>query len=126
MRFTFDSILVGDELPERTIFFDSTCNLCSRSIDFIRRNQRHTFGFVPLHVSEFRNEESASLIYLEKGKYYRRSDAVLRIARHLRWPFSWIYFLIVIPRFIRDWVYNIVARNRYKWFGRCETCHIRA
>ncbi len=126
MRFTFDSVAFGKELPERTVYFDATCKLCSGAVDFIRRHQRVSFGFVPLHVSEFRDEESGSLIYLEKGKYFRRSDAVFKIARQLKWPYSWLYVLIIVPRPLRDWVYNFVSRNRYRWFGRCETCHIHS
>ena len=66
-----------------------------------------------------------TLILAESGtKIYKRSSAALRIARRLRFPWHLFYAFIIIPPFIRDFIYDIIARNRYKWFGKRDACRI--
>lgn len=65
-----------------------------------------------------------SVILYEDGKCYRQSTAVLRIARKLKGAWPILYVLIVIPIPVRDTVYNWVARNRYRWFGKQDTCRL--
>ncbi len=64
-----------------------------------------------------------TIVLLEAGQVYTRSDAALRIARHLR-GWQWAWALRVIPRTLRDGVYKLVARNRYGWFGKRDSCRI--
>jgi len=60
----------------------------------------------------------------EDGRAYRNSAAVLRIFRSLRFPWPAVYALIAVPAPLRDWVYRLVARNRYRWFGRRHSCMV--
>lgn len=114
------------------VFFDGECNLCNGTVQFILdRDGAGRFLFAPLQsgaASELLGEkagtESSTMILLENGRLYERSSAALRIARHLGglWPLA--YALMVIPRPLRDMVYNFVARNRYRWFGKAEQCRL--
>jgi len=65
-----------------------------------------------------------SVIVVFEGKVYTKSNAILKIITQISWPYRGLYVLVVIPRFIRDWLYDIVANNRHKWFGRSKnlTC----
>ncbi|MBS3807024.1 MAG: DUF393 domain-containing protein [Bacteroidales bacterium] len=124
-------------MPESTnavILFDGYCNLCSGSVVFILKRERgDTFRFASLQ-SEYaerllerlgiRDEAPDSIILVEGDRYYYRSRAALRIARRLRrlWPL--IYALVIVPRFIRDPIYDWIARNRYRWFGKRDTCFV--
>lgn len=63
-----------------------------------------------------------TFVLIEDGKYYTRSTAALRLAKGLKFPYPLFYGLIIVPKFIRNAVYNWVARNRYRWFGKDEAC----
>jgi predicted DCC family thiol-disulfide oxidoreductase YuxK len=69
-------------------------------------------------------DDMESFIFIEKGKAYNRSTAALRVCRYLSalWPLC--YGAIIVPRFIRDSIYNWVAKRRYKWFGRKQECMV--
>jgi predicted DCC family thiol-disulfide oxidoreductase YuxK len=71
-----------------------------------------------------RDKVPESIVLVDKGKIYFRSAAALRIVRGLKslWPL--LYFFIVVPKFLRDPVYNVLAKNRYKWFGKRNTCYV--
>jgi predicted DCC family thiol-disulfide oxidoreductase YuxK len=116
------------------IIFDGVCNLCNASVDFIvRHDQAARFRFTPNQGSTAQevlplhgkpSEEVGTLYLLEDGRLYDRSDAVLRIAKHLGFPWSLSVVFLIVPRFIRDGVYQWIARNRYRWFGKKETCRL--
>lgn len=116
------------------ILFDGYCNLCNGAVQFtINRDRKNVFRFAPLQsdyaikaLASFQLESSLgdSFILLEDGKVYQRSTAALRVARKLNGLWPLLYYFIVVPRFIRDGVYNFVARNRYRWFGKQETCWV--
>ena len=120
----------SDDRP--LIIFDGVCHLCNASVAFIiRRDPRGVFSFTPLQgdlaqqilrdvPAQVKNADSVLLI--ENGRVYDRSEAALRICRRLPWPWNWIWVLRLIPKGIRDSVYGLVARNRYRWFGRSEAC----
>lgn len=124
------------QLPEKklVVFFDGECNLCNRSIQFIlKRDRKDRFRFASLQGSTAKSlladfvqdiELNKSIILLENGRFYLRSDAALRIAKHLDgfWPL--LYGFMIIPTFIRNTLYNYIARNRYKWFGKADHCLI--
>lgn len=74
------------------------------------------FGLDPLAANTF--------VLVEDGRPFLRSEAAMRLARHLRAPWRWLALTRVVPRFARDWVYDLIARNRYRWFGRTEACMI--
>lgn len=108
------------------IFFDGNCNFCQGMVRFIvRRDPAGIFLFAPLagdYAKKIRGipENSASLLLLENGKLYSKSTAALRIARRLNAGWPLLYGLTVIPAFIRNFIYDWVASNRYRIGGACE------
>ncbi len=72
----------------------------------------------------FNPEDTKSFILIADGKVYARSDAAIRIARYFRGAWRLLGAVKIIPRPVRDWAYDIVARNRYRWFGRQESCMV--
>lgn len=72
----------------------------------------------------FNQKTLSSVILVDKGKIFTQSSAAIRICRYLDGGWKLLYGLIVIPKFIRDFFYNIIARNRYKWFGKKEECMV--
>jgi predicted DCC family thiol-disulfide oxidoreductase YuxK len=109
------------------------CNLCSAFVQFvIARDPSRRFRFASLQSEAARRCLDAAattfatvpktIVLLEDGRLFTRSTAALRVARHLRFPWPLAFALIVVPRPVRDWVYDLVARNRYRWFGRRDIC----
>lgn len=125
--------LIGEEKEHGLIvLFDGVCNLCNSSVQFIiKRDRKHLFRFgslqgaygqqvlkqFGLHPSDFN-----SFILLEDGKLYSKSSGALRMLKHLGGGWKLFYVFILVPAFIRDAVYNFIATNRYKWFGKTESC----
>jgi predicted DCC family thiol-disulfide oxidoreductase YuxK len=114
------------------ILFDGVCNLCNASVQFIiERDPTAVFRFAALQ-SDFGQsvlaknavnmEGGDSVILVENGRVYDRSTAALRIARRLSGGIKLLYVFIVVPKFIRDFVYKIIAKNRYRWFGKQDAC----
>lgn len=116
------------------VIFDGVCNLCNNTVDFlIRRDRKQLYRFTANQDTTGRalleaqgvNPDDVSTIYLwENGRLYTRSTAVLRILRRLPFPWPLFYAGIVIPPFIRNGIYRWVARNRYRWYGRRNTCRV--
>ena len=119
------------------LLFDGVCNLCNRSVGFIIRNdKKKLFRFAPRQsdygqkaLEEFSIHKQAtadSIILIINGRYYERSDALFQTLRLLGMPWSLLYAGIVIPGFIRNYLYDFVARRRYKWFGKMDQCMVPA
>ncbi|WP_100611439.1 thiol-disulfide oxidoreductase DCC family protein [Confluentibacter lentus] len=120
---------------KKLILFDGVCNLCNSSVQFIiKHDKKNIFLFAALQsdvgkeiVKDFHidtNKTDSILFYTpEKGINYK-STAALKIARHLEFPINLTSIFIIIPAFIRNWVYDYIARNRYKWYGKKEHCMI--
>ena len=116
------------------VLFDGECNLCNAWVNFvIDRDPTGYFKFSASQAEAARplleeyglTEETGNTVFLvEDGFLHRRSDAALRIARRLTSPWPLFFALIVIPRFIRDTVYNLIAKNRYRWFGKRDKCRV--
>lgn len=116
------------------ILFDGVCNLCNRSVQFvIKRDKKKLFQFAALQgelgqqlLRKFHLDPNDlnSFVLVEGDKAYRRSSAALRVARRLSGGWKLLYGFMIIPPFIRNAVYNVVARNRYKWFGKRNECMI--
>jgi predicted DCC family thiol-disulfide oxidoreductase YuxK len=116
------------------ILFDGVCNLCNGAVQFvIARDPSARFRFGTLQSDAARRmlrEEYTlpalpdSIVLLDESGVFTRSDAALRVVRGLRFPWPLAYGLIVVPRPLRDWVYDIVARNRYAWFGKRDACMV--
>lgn len=117
---------------EAIVLFDGVCNLCNGAVQFIIKRDRHErFRFAAqqseagqrlLHKFGLDPNELGTMVLVEGGQCYVRSDAALRIARKLDGLWPGCYAGIVVPRPIRNAVYGWVARNRYRWFGRQESC----
>ncbi|HLU82279.1 MAG TPA: thiol-disulfide oxidoreductase DCC family protein [Trueperaceae bacterium] len=121
---------------ESVILFDGVCNLCNGAVLFIiDRDPRQRFLFAPLQ-SDFAVEllaaidqeapvaDADSIVLIEDGRVYQRSEAALRIAKQLRSPWPLLRVFALVPTGLRDRVYDLVARNRYRWFGRQEECRV--
>ena len=114
------------------VLFDGVCNLCNGSVQFlIKRDREAYFRFASLQSetgqklqAELGMDPQAldSVILVEGGRWYKESDAALRIARNLPGAWKLLTAFRVIPRPLRDAAYRLIARNRYRWFGKSETC----
>jgi predicted DCC family thiol-disulfide oxidoreductase YuxK len=120
------------EKKQQLILFDGDCNFCNRWVHFIiKHDPEAKFRFAinqgqkgqqVLMDYNLPKGQIGTVILISDGKLFQKSTSVIKIARQLSgWP-SLVYFTIVIPRFIRDFIYNIFAKNRYKWFGKRENC----
>ncbi len=120
------------QVTRPVILFDGVCNLCSSSVQFIiKRDRKNLFRFASLQ-SEFGQQvlkehhlpanELNSFILLNNGKLYTRSTGALKVVKHLSGAWPLLYAFIIIPSPIRDGIYNIVSKNRYRWFGKKEAC----
>ncbi|MBT8258460.1 MAG: DUF393 domain-containing protein [Bacteroidia bacterium] len=125
------------ELPNNKylILFDGICNLCNNSVNYIiRKDKKNRFVFAAIQseiggkiISELNIDTSKtdSIILLRnRSEYHFKSTAALKIAQDLQFPTNLAIVFLVIPAFIRNWVYDIIARNRYKWYGKREACMI--
>src|SRR5437773_787657 len=116
------------------ILFDGVCNLCNGSVNFtIDRDKEKYFKFASIQSEAGRKllrefnldpDKLYSLILIKNGNFYDRSTAALKIAKHLDGLWKIFYILIIIPKFMRDFFYNLIANRRYKWFGKRETCRV--
>lgn len=114
--------------------FDGVCNLCNGAVQFvIKRDNKNQFLFASLQSEEgkqlleehdFPTKKMDSFFLVEDGKVHERSTAALKVLKKLNGFWGLFYGFIIIPKFIRDGVYNIIARNRYQWFGRKDDCMI--
>jgi len=123
------------DAPNRPlILFDGVCNLCNSAVNFIiDRDPGAQLTFAPLHsptgnmmLTRFGLADDAlgSIVLVENGNCYRRSTAALRIARYLKGLWSILFVFILIPRPLRDLIYDWIARNRYRWFGQRDSCRL--
>lgn len=129
---------VSDIKNEHLVLFDGVCNLCNAAIQFIIKNDKKgKFKFASLQseiakriIKEGRiksvgnGEEPETIIYFEKGKIYLKSTAALKIAKGLQFPCFLLYLFILIPSPLRNFIYDFVSKNRYRWFGKKEECMI--
>lgn len=115
------------------ILFDGVCNLCSGAVAFlIKRDTKDVFKFASLQSvaaqqllqqhGDFKKFDS--IILLENGKLFQKSTAALKVVNHLSWYWQWMQIFWILPRAVRDAAYDLIARNRYKWFGKKDECMI--
>jgi predicted DCC family thiol-disulfide oxidoreductase YuxK len=121
------------ELNEPVILYDGVCNLCNASVRFILKYEKnHSYRFAPLQgdfASKVRYQYSLpadadSVVLIENNQIFTASTAALRIAKHLKAPWSWLFIFEVLPVSFRDAVYHWIARNRYRWFGKKDYCEV--
>ena len=116
----------------KIILFDGVCNLCNGAVNFvIERDKKNVFKFAALQsevgrelASKYEIDTAAldSIILIDGDTHYEKSTAALRIARELSGGYPLLYGFMVLPKFLRNAVYDYIARNRYKWFGKKEEC----
>lgn len=128
------------------VLFDGMCNFCNGTVQFVIDHERApNLRFAPLQSDFARNllertfglEEAKrllggnigegdpdSVVLIENGRGFTHSAAGLRLLGHLRAPYRWLSVFLIVPRPLRDAVYRWVGRNRYRWFGKTETCRI--
>ena len=114
------------------LLFDGVCLLCNRIIkEVITRDSEGIIRFASLQSKEglklikkvgLTNFSLDTVVLVEGGNVFTKSDVLLRIFRYLDGNWPYLYHLINIPKFIRDPIYNMIARNRYRWFGKKDTC----
>ncbi len=122
-------------MHENTIFFDGLCNLCNGAVDFvISRDKKMAIKYCSLQSEVAKNflvdmgentQNMESICFWHKGRLLKKSRAVLAIAKHLGWFWMTLSFLAyLVPIFLADRLYDLVAKNRYKWFGKREFCRL--
>ena len=124
--------------PRPVILFDGVCNLCNASVRWVlQHDSRKQFDFASLQSDTARRLLTAAgvsapgsppdaIVLIDHGGLHTGSTAATRIARHLRFPYSLLGLGGALPAWLRDPVYRFVARNRYRWFGRRESCALPA
>lgn len=124
-----------EESPKKIVLFDGVCNLCNDAVIFIiKRDQQDTFRFCSLQSEmgkklcqerHIDRDKTDSIVLIDPGKaYYLRSDAVIEIAKSLKGYGSIATVFGLLPGGLRDALYNFIARNRYKWFGKKSSCMV--
>ncbi len=120
------------EAGQAVVLIDGVCNLCQGLVRFIiPRDPTGRIKFASLQSDKGRElllaagleaDRLDTVVLLENGRVYTESSAVLRIASRLRFPWPAAYAFVIVPRPLRNMLYRVVARNRYRWFGRDEAC----
>ncbi len=122
------------EKTKNIILFDGVCNLCNNAITFvIKRDRNDLFMYAPLQsitgerLTKQHNIDTSqvdSIILIRDNRVYVKSTAALKIAQKLSglWPLLSVF--LILPVFLRNWVYDYIAKNRYKWFGKKDACMI--
>ena len=121
-------------IPQPLLFFDGVCNLCNSSVQFVIKNdKKQQFLFASLQSDAAKeillqfgetNLNLDSIILITDDKIHSKSSAILKIFKLLGGLYTLAIIFYIIPRFIRDKVYDFVAKNRYKWYGKKDSCMI--
>jgi len=122
-----------EKLPRNILTFDGTCGLCDRAVTFVmKRDTRKKFLFTPAGSETAHrlareadmpvNITDTTVVLFSGGKHFEKSAAVIEICRLLGFPWALMTIGYIVPRFLRDALYDLVARHRYQVFGRVNTC----
>jgi predicted DCC family thiol-disulfide oxidoreductase YuxK len=116
------------------VLFDGVCNLCNGAVNFLidrdKNNRLHfaslqsDFGQSVLRDFAMEVDDFDTFIFLHKDKLFTRSSGALEVMRILGGFWLFLYIFKIVPPFIRDAVYNLISKNRYKWFGKRESCRM--
>ena len=116
------------------MLFDGVCNFCDNTVNFIiDRDPQKKIRFAALQSQsgqkllqqfELDTENFDSVILVYQGRYYKKTSAILRVVKWMKFPWWLLRVFIIVPPFLRNFFYDIVARNRYKWFGKLEYCRV--
>jgi predicted DCC family thiol-disulfide oxidoreductase YuxK len=123
---------------KKIILFDGVCNFCNFWVNFvIKRDKKDLFRFAPIQSEKARelmarfevnisNENPDTFILIDGEKFFTKSTAALMVCKQLNGMSKILFLLIILPEFFRDFVYDLIAANRYKLFGKKETCRVPA
>jgi predicted DCC family thiol-disulfide oxidoreductase YuxK len=116
------------------LLFDGICNLCNGAVQFvIKHDKKENFKFTALQSESgkkllekfnLNRIDFDSFVLIQNNQYYIKSTAALRVAKKLEGMITLLYIFIIVPTFIRDGVYSWIAKNRYRWFGKHDSCMI--
>ncbi len=116
------------------LLFDGICNLCNGVVQFvIKCDKKEKVKFASLQSEAGKQllikynlpaEDYQSFVYIKNGQFLLKSTAALTLMKDIGGGWQLLYFFIIIPKFIRDFIYSVVAKNRYKWFGKKGVCMI--
>ncbi|HJW17836.1 MAG TPA: thiol-disulfide oxidoreductase DCC family protein [Flavisolibacter sp.] len=116
------------------ILFDGVCNLCNGAIKFVlRHDKKGIFRFASLQseagkrllaTHDLDAREMNSFFLIERGKVYKKSAAALKVVNYFAWYWKELQILRIVPYFLRDAIYDFIAANRYKWFGKRDQCMV--
>ncbi|MDH3321690.1 MAG: DUF393 domain-containing protein [Flavobacteriaceae bacterium] len=124
-----------DPIPKKSIIlFDGLCSLCNSSVQFILKHEKNqNFLFASLQSDaaakillqlNYKKNDLNSLVLIEEKHIYTKSTAALKIIKSMKPLWSWFYIMIIVPKFIRDFMYDLIAKNRYQWFGKLNICEL--
>ena len=126
-----------DKIPKnkKVILFDGICNLCNSAVlKVIEKDKKNVFVFASLQseigkeITTYLNIDTSKIdsiiLFTPLSEYDIKSTAALKIAAQLSFPTKILVIFLIIPAFIRHWVYDYIAKNRYKWYGKKESCMI--
>ena len=116
------------------MLFDGVCNFCNTTVRFVLAyNRAENIQFSPLQ-SDFAkqllaqhnlsSDDMNTVVFIEDNKAYTRSTAAFQISKHLIYPWKAIYYFKFVPKSITDWIYDLIAKNRYSWFGKKNQCMV--
>ncbi len=118
----------------RLILFDGVCNLCNSSVDFVvKRDKKGIFKFASLQSEigqkvlqkfDLPAQKYDSVLLIQNNQALQKSTAALEIARQINGAWFLLYIFMLVPPRVRNIVYDWIARNRYRWFGKKETCRL--
>jgi len=118
----------------KIVLFDGVCNFCNSSVNFIMdKDVKNRFKLAALQSDAglelqkkfgLNPNDMKTFILIDGDKYYKKTTAALRVTKELKFPWNIPYIFIIIPPFIRNIFYNIIAKYRYKWFGKRDACRI--
>lgn len=121
---------------KKIVLFDGVCNLCNFWVDFaMKRDTSDRLRFAPLQSSQAEDllkknditlARKESVILISGDNVYTKSTAALKICKELNSPVKILFPMLIIPKFIRDFIYDLIARYRYKLFGKRENCRVPA
>ena len=114
------------------VLFDGICNLCNTSVRFLLTyNRKENLHFAPLQSAKakellrklnWKENDLTSIVFIEGDKVYLKSEAVFKISNHLTYPWKTVYHFRHLPKGFCDWLYDLMAQNRYTWFGKQQSC----
>ena len=123
-----------EEVSKPVILFDGVCNYCNSMVNFIiRQDKQNKFLFAPLQSATAQqllrqyglpSTDFDSFVLIDRQKARLRSSAALHVFSKLPWYWKWSQIFWIVPPFLRNAVYDLIARNRYRWFGKKDSCMI--